>query len=93
MRHFLLYPPYQQVDDNEDMSPWTSNFRIDPKLEEQYYEDVERMLEAGVNINEYDLEGCTALHLACTLSTYRMVTLFLKYGANTNSKNGRECLL
>jgi ankyrin repeat protein len=48
---------------------------------EKKYDEVQRLLESGVNVNEKNENGVTALFLSIKHNNIQMMQLLLKYGA------------
>lgn len=53
-------------------------------------EKIKILLQAGVDINEQNALGETALHLACVDQSKEMVSFLLQQGANINAVNNRR---
>jgi hypothetical protein len=73
--HFLLQENDSDVESNEE-SDEESNGELIIKL----------LIEKGININETDNDGKTALHLAAEQNNGRAVGILLRAGANENIK-------
>jgi ankyrin repeat protein len=50
-------------------------------------QEIKRLLESGIDINEDDLDGNTALHYAASLSFTSIVKYLVENGADINRKN------
>lgn len=48
---------------------------------------IEKFLKLGVNVNDINIEGDSALHLACEKGYSTTIDLLLKFGADVNLKN------
>ncbi|MBL1241481.1 MAG: ankyrin repeat domain-containing protein [OCS116 cluster bacterium] len=52
-----------------------------------YINDAKQLIEAGVNVNQLDEDGQTALAVACTFHRLDIAKLLVKAGADINAKD------
>ena len=50
---------------------------------------IQSLLNAGMDVNQRDVEGNTPLHRACAANRLDIVELLYSNGANLNAKNNR----
>ncbi len=75
----------------DDPTQWRMLVELHRAIGRSDSDEVERLIAEGVNINEPDGYGRTALHVACTNDSATIVKLLLAAGANVDVKDMKGC--